>query len=144
MGSRDRRERDRRIDRWREVPLLAHCTRRQLERIDQLGTVVPVPAGRTLTLEGTPGRECFVVLEGAASAARADVTVGLVSEGTVTGELALLDRLPRRATVVTQRPSRLLVLSPTEFAELLDVAPCVSDVVLETAARRRDALEVVG
>lgn len=142
MGFRDRQERDHRIKGWAAVPLFAHCTRRQLERVDQLGAVFPVPAGQALTLEGTPGRECFVLIEGAATVQRAEVPVGIVSQGTVAGELALLDRVARSATVVTKTLTRLMVLSPAEFTELLDVAPCVADQVLETAARRRDALEL--
>ena len=142
MGFRDRQERDHRIKGWAAVPLFADCTRRQLERVDQLGAVLPVPAGEALTLEGTPGRECFVLLDGAATVQRAEVPVGVVPQGTVAGELALLDRVARSATVVTKSPTRLMVLSPPEFGELLDIAPCVADQVLETAARRRDALEV--
>jgi CRP/FNR family cyclic AMP-dependent transcriptional regulator len=141
MGFRDRHEQDHRIEGWAAVPLFAHCSRRQLERVDQLGAVLGVPAGRTLTLEGTPGRECFVLLDGTATVQRAEVPVGVVPQGTVAGELALLDRVARSATVITETPTRLMVLSPAEFTELLDVAPCVADQVLETAARRRDALE---
>ena len=141
-GFRDRRDHDHRIDAWAAVPLFADCTRRQLAHVDELGSVLSVAAGRTLTLEGTPGRECFVLLDGAASVERADIPVGVVPQGTVAGELALLDRVARSATVVTQAATRIMVLSPAEFTELLDVAPCVADQVLETAARRRDALEV--
>ena len=143
-GFRDRREHDHRIDGWAAIPLFAGCTRRQLAHVDELGSVLSVPAGRTLTQEGTPGRECFVLLDGAASVARAEQALGVVPQGTIAGELALLDRVARSATVVTQAPTRLMVLSPAEFSELLDVAPCVADQVLETAARRRDALEVGG
>lgn len=142
MGFQDRRDRSHRIERWRALPLFAHCTHRELEQVDDLGTVLAVPAGRRLTLEGTPGRECFVLLDGDASVQRADHPVGVVSMGTLAGELALLDRVARDATVVTETPTRLMVLDPVEFRQLLEVAPCVSDLVLETAARRRDALEV--
>ena len=138
-----RRTQDQRIEPWRSVPLFARCTRRQLEEVDRLGTMFGVPAGRTLTFEGTPGRECFVLLDGAASVQRADLPVGVVPQGTIAGELALLDRVARSATVVTEAPTRLLVLDPVEFRQLLDVAPCVADLVLETAAQRRDALETV-
>jgi CRP/FNR family cyclic AMP-dependent transcriptional regulator len=138
---RDRRGKEHRIESWRAVPLLAGCTRRQLELVDGLGTQLDIRAGRTLTLEGTPGRECFVVLAGAASAERGDTPVGTVAGGTVAGELALLDGTTRRATVVAATPMRVVVLTPTEFSELLEVAPCVQDRVLETAERRRLALE---
>ncbi len=138
------RDKDHRIEAWGAIPLLAGCTRRQLEQLDGLGAQIDVRAGRTLTLEGTPGRECFVVLDGLASAARGEIAVGEVAPGTVAGELALLDGTTRSATVVAATPMRLVVLTPVEFTELLEVAPCVADRVLETAGQRRLALEEVG
>lgn len=141
MGYRDRRERSERIDQWMAVPLFHRCTRRELQEVDQLGAVLTVPAGEALTLEGTSGRECFVLLSGCASVQRAHAPVGVVDHGTMAGELALLDRVARSATVITEAPTSLMVLSPSEFAQLLSIAPCVEDQVLETAARRRDALE---
>lgn len=144
MGFLDRRERERRIDRLGQLALLSGCTRRQLACIDELGTTLDVHPGRTLTREGTPGRECFLVVAGAASARRAEHEVGVLPNGTVAGELALLDGTARSATVVATTPMRLVVLSATEFHELLGLAPCVADLVLETAAERREALDLAG
>lgn len=144
MGFLDRRERERRIDRLAHVALLSSCTHRQLARIDELGTTLDVQPGRTLTREGTPGRECFLVIGGAASARRGDQPVGVVPTGTVAGEMALLDGISRNATVVAATPMHLVVLSTAEFHELLALAPCVADLVLETAAERREALDLAG
>jgi CRP-like cAMP-binding protein len=138
-----RQERKRRIDALRALPLVAGCTRRQLGLIDQLGTRVDVGAGTTLTHEGTPGRECFVVLDGAADATRDGRRLGRLGAGTVAGELALLDGIARSATVVARSPMRLVVLTPLEFTDLLEVAPCVEDGVHAIAAQRRAALELV-
>jgi CRP-like cAMP-binding protein len=124
--------------------LFSACTRRQLEHIDELGAPLFVPAGRTLATSGTRGQDCFVVVSGVASATRNDIVVGTIENGTVGGELALLDGAVRSATVVSSSWMRLLVLTPREFEELLETAPCVEDLVLHTAARRRKALADVG
>ena len=142
MGFKDRRERMMRVERLGALPLLAGCTRQQLEHVDQLGGDMLVPAGTSLMHEGAGARECFVVVAGAASAHKHGVEVGTVPSGSLAGELALLDHTARTATVEATAPMRLLVLSPAEFDELLTVAPCVEDRVLEVAAERRLALEL--
>ncbi len=140
---RARRDEAERMGQWRRLPLLAGCTRRQLAQVDGLGTQLDVRAGRALTVEGSPARECFLVLAGRATAARGTRPVGVVGDGTVAGELALLDRTARTATVVAATPMRLLVLTPGELQDLLDVAPCIEERVLATAAARRVELEGV-
>jgi CRP/FNR family transcriptional regulator, cyclic AMP receptor protein len=140
---RDRKLEDHRLAAWAALPLLAGCSRRQLEQVDGLGTQVDIGPGRRLTSEGTPGRECFLVLAGTAAAERDAAAIGTILDGTVAGELALLDGIARSATVVSRTTMRLLVLTPPEFAELLEAAPCVQDRVLETAAVRRAALDQV-
>ena len=142
--SRDRRQRKQRIDVLRTIPLFRCCTRKQLERIDAIGAPLFVPPGRTLATSGTRGQDCFVVVSGVASATRNDIVMGTIENGTIGGELALLDGAVRSATVVSLSWMRLLVLTPSEFEELLETAPCVEDLVLHTASRRRRALEAVG
>jgi CRP-like cAMP-binding protein len=144
MSLSSRRERAQRIEALRALPLVAGCSRRQLERIDLLGTEVSVRPGEALTHQGTLGRECFLILGGEAAAQRDDLTIGSVLTGTIAGELALIDGIDRSATVVANTAMRLVVLTPREFSELLDAAPCVQDRVHAIAAQRRAALDVAG
>jgi CRP/FNR family transcriptional regulator, cyclic AMP receptor protein len=140
MSRSERRALQERVERWQTLPLFAGCSRRQLAQVDGLGATVHVDRGKVLTVEGTAGRQCFIVVSGAASAHRGGVALGTVAGGTVAGELSLLDRTTRTATVVADTPMRLVVLTSTEFSDLLDVAPCIHDRVHEVAARRRTAL----
>lgn len=140
MGWHDRQERKHRMESLRQLALVARCTDRQLARIDQLGASLAVQPESMLTNEGTPGRECFVIVGGSAVVRHDERTIGAIAAGSVAGELALLDGTLRSATVVATTPMQLLVLTPEEFGELLDIAPCVADQVLEVADRRRAEL----
>jgi CRP-like cAMP-binding protein len=131
-----RTELKRRIDALRRIPLLTGCTRSELARVDRLGTKIDVPAGRALTQEGDDGRECFVVLDGTASARRGAGELGLIGPGSIAGEMALLYDAPRMATVVARTRMRLLVLSTAEFKALMDVASCVKNTIDRIAAER--------
>ena len=117
-----RREKRQRIEALRRIPLLAHCTIDELERIDQLGVLIDAAPGRVLTREGTTGRECFVTLEGVAIAKRGGRPIGVIGAGSIAGEMALLHGTTRNATVVADTPMQLLVLDQREFTKLVDIA----------------------
>ena len=56
--------------------------------------------------------------------------------GSILGEMGLLDKGPRTATVVAQGPVSALVLGPREFAGLLDEVPSISHKLLKAMAAR--------
>jgi voltage-gated potassium channel len=131
------RELHQRIRALRVFPLLAGCTHKELVRVDRLGTPVEVPPHTTLMGEGEIGRECLLVEYGIAVVARGDRRIGTIGTGLLAGELALLDRRKRSATVVANTPMRLRVLTAGEFSELLRIAPCIERSIREIAAERR-------
>jgi CRP-like cAMP-binding protein len=90
--------------------------------------------------EGTPGHEFFLILKGEATVKRNGRKVATLGEGQYFGELALLDRGPRNATVAAETPMELLVLGQREFAGILDEVPGLAHKLLTImAARVREA-----
>jgi len=66
--------------------------------------------------------------------------IAMLGPGQYFGEMALLDRGPRTATIVADTDMSLLVLGQREFAGLLDQIPSLSYKLLATmAARLREA-----
>jgi len=59
-----------------------------------------------------------------------------VGPGAYVGELSLLDKGERSATVTADTPMTLLVLSPREFASLLDQVPSMAIKLLRVLAGR--------
>lgn len=118
------------------VPLFAVCSQRELREIAQLGTPVEVPAGRTLTRQGLPGREFFLVLEGKAECTVGRKKVAVFGPGDYFGELALLDGSPRTATITAVSPMTVLVLDGREFGSLMSAAPSIAPKMLTELARR--------
>jgi CRP-like cAMP-binding protein len=94
-----------------------------------------------LTVEGSPGKECLVIAEGRAQVTIGGQPVGVVGPGECVGEMALLDRGPRTATVTAQTSMGLYVLSSREFQDLLEVSPVVARKVGAILAQRLRALE---
>jgi CRP-like cAMP-binding protein len=118
-----RRQQKQRLEALQGMSLFQGCTRGELARIERLGTPIAVQAGRTLIEQGTDARQCFVVRDGIAVAARDGHLLGAIEAGSIAGEMALLDRAARNATVVADTPMDVIVFDRREFATLFEVAP---------------------
>jgi CRP-like cAMP-binding protein len=122
-------------------PLFAGCTQQERRTLDQLGTRVVVGAGTTLTPEGQPGREFFVVERGEASCSVRGVPRAKFGRGDFFGEMALLDGGPRTATVMAETPMELVVFGIGEFHAMLDTSPGVRHRLLVEMSRRLRAAD---
>jgi CRP-like cAMP-binding protein len=129
------------MDSLRAINLFEDCSNNELVEVMRLVTVLDLPAGRLLTRQGEAGRECFVIAHGATRIER-NGFVSPPTQAEIVGELALMDHVPRTATVTTVSPTRVLVMSQREFSGLrrLDI-PSVMRSLDATAAAHRAALE---
>jgi CRP/FNR family transcriptional regulator, cyclic AMP receptor protein len=118
------------------IPLFAHCSYKELVRVLSLGTTLLFEGGRTLTTEGDSGEEFFVTLSGSARCVRDGRAVAEFGAGDFFGEIALLDRGPRTATVTTELPAEIMVFSRREFNSLLASVPVVVQRMLPVVAGR--------
>jgi CRP-like cAMP-binding protein len=124
------------IDALRGVPLFADLTKKQLGFLAGQVTEMQLVAGSVLTKEGDPGREAMVVLSGSGIVERGGQTVDDFGPGDVVGEMSLLTRKPRNATVTATSDVRLLLMTDREFADVLAANPDVSLRILQTMAER--------
>lgn len=128
------------LDHLAEVPLFAVCGKNDLRLIARRAENVTVRKGKELVTEGKPGHEFFVIAGGTATVKRKGKRVAALKKGDYFGELALLDRAPRNATVVADTDMELFVLGQREFSGLLDEVPGLAHKLLTGMARRlRDA-----
>ena len=124
------------IDLIRKVPLFARCSRAELKEIALLADEIDLHEGKEMTREGAPGREFFVLLEGTADVKKRSRRVNTLGPGDFFGEIALVSREPRTATVIATSPVRALVITDRSFRRLLDDAPQVQTKVMEAMAER--------
>jgi CRP-like cAMP-binding protein len=129
------------LEYFRRVPMFSTCSKKDLKAVAAHAERVSVPAGRILCEQGQTGREAFVVVAGKARVLRNGRKVGMIGPGQMFGELALLDRAPRNATVVADTDMELLVLGQREFMKLVDDAPAFARALLVGIARRINAAE---
>jgi CRP-like cAMP-binding protein len=108
-----------RLELLQSVPLFKYLNPKELARIDRLFTIHDLGAGQVLTTEQTVGRQAFIILSGRAAVTIRGRPIATVGPGEIIGEMALLDRQPRTATVTALEPVRAFVLDPRSFNTLL-------------------------
>jgi CRP/FNR family transcriptional regulator, cyclic AMP receptor protein len=111
------------IDLIRHTPLFEHCSKKDLKQIALITDELEMPAGRVLIQEGERGREFFVLVSGEAEVRRKGRKVATLGPGSFFGEMALLSKVPRTATVTAVSDVDLLVITDRAFVDLLDRVP---------------------
>jgi CRP/FNR family transcriptional regulator, cyclic AMP receptor protein len=127
---------DQKIKLLSQVPLLAHCSGRELARIATLADLVEFREGETLMREGQPGSEFFVIVDGYARVTKAGSMLAELGAGDWAGEIALLSDVPRTATVVAGSPLQTLVLTRAGFSALMRDVPSIATKVLSSVGER--------
>jgi CRP-like cAMP-binding protein len=119
-----------------QVPLFAHCSRKELEFIAREGDEVEMPAGKTLTREGRPGDTFYVLLEGEAEVKIGGKTRRVLKTGDFFGEISMVDRGLATATVVTRTDARLFVMSHAQFRDAIKSSDALMVKVLRAMGER--------
>lgn len=123
-----------------QIWLFSTCSAKELRAVRRALEQVTVGPGRVLCEEGEIGRELFLIVDGHASVRVKGRRVAVLGPGQYFGELAILDRQPRSATVMSETDLRLLVLGQRDFTGLLDTVPALGRKLLAAMATRlRDA-----
>ena len=128
--------RNSKIDLIKGVPLFASASKQELGEIASIADEIDLPEGKVLIKEGDTGREFFVLIEGTAEVTRGGRKVASIGPGDFFGEIALISRTPRNATITTTSPVRALVITDRAFRQLLDHSPQIQIGVLSALAER--------
>ena len=124
------------IDLIKRVPLFSSASKAELTEIASIADEIDLPAGKAVSEEGDTGREFFVLIEGTADVTRGGKRVASIGPGDFFGEIALIAKTPRNATITTTSPVRALVITDRAFKQLLDHSPTIAVGVLVALAER--------
>ena len=120
----------------KDIWLFTGCSGSELRKIRSSLDELHVPAGKLLVEEGRIGQEFFIIVDGTAKVTRNGRKVATLGAGSHFGELALLDRRPRSASVVSETDMDVLVMSQRQFNGLLQSVPTIGRKMLSALASR--------
>jgi CRP-like cAMP-binding protein len=107
------------------VPLFSSCSEEDLVAIAAIATEAEFGAGEVLCRQGDEGGEFFVIREGRVDVNRDGASIDMLRAGDFFGELALITKAPRNATVQAIDPLQVFVIQSEDFHDLLNRTPSV-------------------
>ena len=106
-------------------------------------------AGEDLFVEGEKGNEMFILQEGEVAVLKNKeegmLQLAKLERGAIVGEMALLDDMPRSATIRALKPAKVTVINRLAFNAILEKCPLwLRSIVKIVSSRLRDANTRVG
>jgi CRP-like cAMP-binding protein len=124
------------VDALARAPLFEGLSRKDLVQLAKMTEDMDVPAGTVLCRQGDAGYEFFVLVEGEVDVIRGGKKIAVRGPGDFIGEIALIEKVPRTATVKARTPLRFFVLTRQSFWGLVEHHPQVERKILRTLAKR--------
>ena len=112
-----------RIEVLKRMPLFRHLDYKEIIRLLNVTVVKGYQPGERIIAEGEDGDELFVILGGKVRLHKGDAFVTRFERGQHFGEMALVDRSPRSASVTAEEPTRVLMLRRRDFYEIIRKEP---------------------
>ena len=111
------------IEIFKKVPLFSVLHGRNLKEIVNIADEIQVKAGRFMVQEGRGGWHFYLIAEGQARVEKNGKKMRTLGPGEFFGEISLIDREPRTASVIAESDMTVLAVSSQYFAHLLETVP---------------------
>ena len=124
----------------RKSPLFEGLSDEELTRLIDMAEPVALRPGEILIKQGDPGDSAYVILTGEfeiqKQTGQSLIKIDVRNPGDVVGEMALLSRAPRNATVISKTDSETLRIPQEAFEELLRSSSTAAIAVLHWVITR--------
>jgi CRP/FNR family cyclic AMP-dependent transcriptional regulator len=123
--------------RLKSIPLFEEVGDEELAQIAPFAQEVSVEAGKVLVREGDFSYEFMAIEEGTAEVSRGGEHVADLGPGDFFGEVGLLEKTLRNATVTAKAPMRLVTLTGWDLRRVERTAPQAIERVRAVLEERR-------
>jgi CRP/FNR family cyclic AMP-dependent transcriptional regulator len=126
----------------KRVSIFSGLSDKELKDLARFAQERKYSAGATLFQQGDPGAGLYIIVSGrvrivqAVHPDRAEEILGTAGAGEVLGEMALLDELPRSATVIAEEDTTAILLPIWEFRSAVRNQPEIALKLLAVLSRR--------
>ena len=124
--------------RLKSLPLFRGVSEQDLRKIATLAAEVSVEQGKHLVNEGDYSYELMAIEEGTAEVLRGGERLAELGPGQFFGEIGLLERERRNATVVAKTPMRLITFTSWDLRRMEKTTPQALEEIRRVMAERRE------
>jgi signal transduction histidine kinase len=122
------------------ISLFNNLTETDFGQICGMVEEVRLSAGEELFSEGSSGDRAYIIQDGEIEVLKIssgrEILLSVHGSGSVIGEMALLEKAPRMASVRARTNSTLLAISKEQFDQLLNTSPTAARTMLDTVLAR--------
>lgn len=124
----------------KKISLFNNLAEADFERMCEMVEEKRLSAGEELFAEGSPGDRAYIIKDGQLEilkmSAGREVLLDVQGPGAVIGEMALLEKAPRMASVRARTDSLLLAIHQDQLDHLLNTSPTAACTMLDTVLVR--------
>src|SRR4051794_16679498 len=122
----------------RNIPVFSDLGEDELAHIAALAAEVSVPSGKELVREGDYSYDVLAIEEGTAEVTRGGEIIAELGPGDVIGEMGVLERSQRNATVVATSSMLLVTLTSWDIRKLRKSTPEVVEHLRSVVEQRKE------
>ena len=126
------------VARLKRIPVFADLDDDALSKIAALAAEVSAPEGKELVREGDYSYDVLAIEEGTATVQRGGEHVADLGPGDVIGEMGVLERDQRNATVIATSPMLLMTLTSWDIRKLRKSAPEAVEHMRQLVEQRKE------
>ena len=127
---------DAKMELLKRVPLFSKLDKKGLQDVAHIADELDLPAGKEMATEGDRGREFFVLIKGEAEVTKNGSRINTMKEGDFFGEIALVTKMPRTATVTATSDVKAYGLTSWEFRPIVEENASIAWELLQGMAKR--------
>lgn len=150
MSAPPKRAAGERTQTLKAVPFFTQLNDRELEVLRSLASERPYQKNAVVLTEGEMGDSLYMIQSGKVKVVIGDeegreLILKILGPGDFFGEMSMIDKQPRSASVTTIEPAIFLVLTNASFERCVEQAPRIANVVMQILAQRvREADRKIG
>lgn len=108
-----------RLDALKNIPMFRYLAYNELLKVFAMMTQMDAGPSKNVIAEGSEGDDMYVVISGKVRVHSGDTTIAHLGPGDHFGEMSLLDKAPRSASITAVQPTLLLRLTREDFFEMI-------------------------
>jgi CRP/FNR family cyclic AMP-dependent transcriptional regulator len=128
----------------RQIPVFAKLSKKERKIVAQCADEVDIRPGTYLCREGESAYEFFAIETGTARVVRGDQYLNDLGPGEFFGEMGLISKSPRNASVIAETEMTAIVMTGQAFRHIDREMPEVAKRIRSAIDERRHWLEPIG
>ena len=108
------------------IPMFKHFDYKEMNKTLEVVKSKNLDTGETIISEGVTGEDMFIILDGKVQVEKGGVKMAKLGPGAYFGEMSLIDKVKRSATIKTLTPCKVMVVERTPLFALLRREPRIA------------------